>query len=766
MPRGICSVVVVILLSAPAAVAQLPPEILVDQYLLEADQRMAQKDAAGAYEAIQRILALQEEHDLTLPEEFHFKSAQVAFAAGSFSSALESVNQYLVAAGRDGAFYQKALELLLATQASAERIPCAGQPKGAECWMELANHAGCYLWEPDFHPYKIATWTAECSGGLAQGTGTVRWVWDLDRKPQEESPPSEKAAPSPNESGPDRGPKVRTGSPSSFQNEPTCAGQPKGTACWMELSNQPGCYVWDGSLAVDATVIWTGECAEGMGEGTGTLNWVWDGGKKTSETTGRLQEGKRHGQWVLRESDGDVGEGPYVEGKWHGRWVIRYANGTVQEGPYVEGKMHGRWVERYADGRVDEGPYVEGKQQGQWVERYADGLVAEGPYVEGQRHGRWVLRFANGTVEDRFYLDGEYVGGTGEGAYVDGKMHGQWVIREKDGGVLEGSFVKGKRHGNWVIRYSFGAVSEGPYVEGVRHGQWVTQYSSKSVLNEFYVNGEEVGRSAEPKVMEGRLLNGTFDGQWVERDEHGDVWKGPYVDGKRHGQWVIREKDGAVEQGRYVKGKRHGQWVERREDNSMSQEGPYVDGQKHGDWVSYGSDGSLNSKGSYVEGKKHGRWVQSHGFGMQYGDLVFYKGEGPYVEGEKHGTWIVYLEGDKQGRTLGGGPYVKDKKHGRWVEHEDDGLITEGPYVEGKRDGTWIIYPQGTKEKTTIGIPIYDGNLVAIGPEMVAIPGGRFRMGCVSGRDCDGDEKPVHEVQVESFALSKYEGVPFTWTVY
>lgn len=43
------------------------------------------------------------------------------------------------------------------------------------------------------------------------------------------------------------------------------------------------------------------------------------------------------------------------------------------------------------------------------------------------------------------------------------------------------------------------------------------------------------------------------------------------------------------------------------------------------------------------------------------------------------------------------------------------------------------------------------------GPEMVVIPSGRFRMGCVSGRNCADNEKPVHDVQVESFALSKYE---------
>ena len=42
-------------------------------------------------------------------------------------------------------------------------------------------------------------------------------------------------------------------------------------------------------------------------------------------------------------------------------------------------------------------------------------------------------------------------------------------------------------------------------------------------------------------------------------------------------------------------------------------------------------------------------------------------------------------------------------------------------------------------------------------PEMVVIPGGRFRMGCLTGRDCSSVEQPVHEVRVESFELGKYE---------
>ena len=41
---------------------------------------------------------------------------------------------------------------------------------------------------------------------------------------------------------------------------------------------------------------------------------------------------------------------------------------------------------------------------------------------------------------------------------------------------------------------------------------------------------------------------------------------------------------------------------------------------------------------------------------------------------------------------------------------------------------------------------------------MVVIPAGSFRMGCVSGLDCDDEEKPVHTVTIaQPFAVSKYE---------
>ena len=51
-----------------------------------------------------------------------------------------------------------------------------------------------------------------------------------------------------------------------------------------------------------------------------------------------------------------------------------------------------------------------------------------------------------------------------------------------------------------------------------------------------------------------------------------------------------------------------------------------------------------------------------------------------------------------------------------------------------------------------------------IGPEMVVIPAGRFRMGCVSGVDCRDEEKPVHQVTIpHAFAVGKYEVTFAEW---
>ena len=102
--------------NAPAVQAarstQLPPEILVDRRLLRVERLLAADNHQAAHDVMNEIIALEREHDVALPAEFPFRFAQVAFAAGLAETAVEHVNEYLLAAGRDGEFYRAALELL------------------------------------------------------------------------------------------------------------------------------------------------------------------------------------------------------------------------------------------------------------------------------------------------------------------------------------------------------------------------------------------------------------------------------------------------------------------------------------------------------------------------------------------------------------------------------------------------------------------------------------------------------------------------------
>ena len=149
-----------------------------DRYLLRADRLMEAKDPKGALEVMGEIVALQKEHGLTLPEEFHFKRAKVALSAGSIQEAIDAVNTYLLEAGRKGKFYREALELLEEAEQvqswfDPERL-CAGKSKRAECWKELTGQPGCYVWDDSLITDQNVTWTGECSAWRAQGEGTLK----------------------------------------------------------------------------------------------------------------------------------------------------------------------------------------------------------------------------------------------------------------------------------------------------------------------------------------------------------------------------------------------------------------------------------------------------------------------------------------------------------------------------------------------------------------------------------------------------------------
>ena len=132
MVRIFQTVVVLLLTTAIPMVAQLPPEILVDRYLLQAEQRQAQGNHYGALESLQKALDLQKEHGLTLPDEFHFQHAQVSFSAGEVQAALEAVKKYLTLVGRKGEHYRDALRLLDSAEEKLQQIEAERKKREAE----------------------------------------------------------------------------------------------------------------------------------------------------------------------------------------------------------------------------------------------------------------------------------------------------------------------------------------------------------------------------------------------------------------------------------------------------------------------------------------------------------------------------------------------------------------------------------------------------------------------------------------------------------
>ena len=135
------SVVILIFLSwsvTSGVAAQLPPEVLVDRYMVQAERLIAEHDYDAALDAMDHVAELHARHSLTVPDEFHFVYAQVALAAGVVDAALESVTRYLAAAGRSsGAFYEDALTLWDEAEAEAARRVRANREAEASRQAEL-----------------------------------------------------------------------------------------------------------------------------------------------------------------------------------------------------------------------------------------------------------------------------------------------------------------------------------------------------------------------------------------------------------------------------------------------------------------------------------------------------------------------------------------------------------------------------------------------------------------------------------------------------
>ena len=136
-------------LRALAWAIQLAPEIQADRYLVRAERKIEEQDIVVAKESLDRILELQEQHDIEVPSESSVMYARVALGFGLHAEAIASATRYLTLEGREGEHYRTALELLDLVEeekAAAEAETRRAEARSRAVWQALDGME--FVWIP------------------------------------------------------------------------------------------------------------------------------------------------------------------------------------------------------------------------------------------------------------------------------------------------------------------------------------------------------------------------------------------------------------------------------------------------------------------------------------------------------------------------------------------------------------------------------------------------------------------------------------------
>ena len=127
----------------PGAGGQLPPEIQSDLYLRKAEQAVEDGDLTSARLALERLEALQREHELEPGGEDNFRHAQAWEAAGEPQRAMAAAVRYLQLRGREAEHYDEALDLI--NRAEFGKAGLHGQSPAA---AEYGRDGACVATDP------------------------------------------------------------------------------------------------------------------------------------------------------------------------------------------------------------------------------------------------------------------------------------------------------------------------------------------------------------------------------------------------------------------------------------------------------------------------------------------------------------------------------------------------------------------------------------------------------------------------------------------
>lgn len=526
--------------------------------------------------------------------------------------------------------------------------------------------------------------------------------------------------------------------PLAVRLEGSCRDVALASSCWKELTAPAGCYFLTHHTDFKfGRMHWSGECADGVAEGTGVLEYL-----SNSDTPyefaheGLMQGGRMHGDWIENSPWGRVTEASYENGRHIGKWTSRTRSGTVlreyhfendkRNGPsrvwspdgallvdshYMDGRPHGEYL-RYSalDGSVlAKGAYANGEREGPWLEAYAD-FTLEGSYSNGDRSGEWVVRHGEGGVR-------------AQGSYLEDKPQGLWTFRYSDGSTARGAYLGGKRVGVWTVSgpggetrtlnharrsnaVPAGGVPLAVRVEG-RCGELPLEFPcwkelqspAHCYLRTTHQDGSQMSLST--MTWSGECAGGMAQGEGTLDQEHPARWASEAAQRFNEGYTasvrrsaeaatLVARMDPRMERyaertvkrsyrGSLVRGRRNGEWkaAGRRRDGTVEH---YVDGERVRA-VSTNRRGVVTYEMNYVDDKANGAYVLR----SEDGKVVR---KGMYADGEEEGQWI---EPSFPARGLSmQGAYAGGLRQGEWTVTDGEGqVISRGSFGDGEPQGEW-----------------------------------------------------------------------------
>ena len=162
-------------------------------------------------------------------------------------------------------------------------------------------------------------------------------------------------------------------------------------SAWI-ADRRTGCRVSDPEPVPDEAVTWSGDCAKGLAQGRGVLQWYRGGKPIGGRYEGEYRDGFMNGHGVATFESGNRYEGEWKNGQRNGRGIFTWANGNRFEGQWADGKRTG-WGVHSFDGKRYEGEYRNDLPNGTGSYTAADGRVYAGTWANGcLRQGtRWAV---------------------------------------------------------------------------------------------------------------------------------------------------------------------------------------------------------------------------------------------------------------------------------------------------------------------------------------------------------------------------------------